>query len=139
MAQTNPASAQEANPSALNIIRIALIGGVVMFGGALWFIMEQSATPVLGSDLLPWVRWGVLAIFAAAAVAIFVVRKKWEVADTVKGKRPLNITGWALAEGMALVGAIYMFLTMDPAFFIVGFLAQLVVSFVVLPVPKPDK
>lgn len=139
MAQTNPTSTREASPSTLNIIRLALIGGVVMIGGAFWFIMQQSGTPVLDGDVLPWARWGMLAIFAAAAVAIFAVRKKWKAADMFEEKRSFNIAGWAFAEGMAFVGAVYMFLTTDPAFFIVGFLAQLIVSFVVLPVPKPEK
>lgn len=139
MAQSNPASAQETTPSTLRIIRMVLIGGVLVFGAAFWFLMQQSTAPALDADVLPMARWGVLAVFAIAAIAIFVIQSRWKAADTVEGKRSFNIAGWALAEGMALVGAVYMFLAADPAFFIVGFLAQLFVSFMYLPIPTSDK
>lgn len=134
-----PGSAQEASLSGLRIVRIVLIGGVVIFGAAVWYLVQQAGTPELDTDVLSVVRWGTLALFAVAAVAIFVVKQMWRSAETLKSKQSLNIVGWTVAEGMVLIGATYYFLAADPAFFVVGFLAQLLVAFVYLPVPKREE
>jgi len=134
MAESDSTSMQDV--TGLTLIRAALIGGAVIFGAVFWFLMQQSGTPVLDRETLPFVRWGILALFAVAAVAILVIRQKWMAAESFEEKRSLNITGWALAEGMTSVGAIYIFLAANPAYFVVGLLAQLLISFVLLPIPR---
>lgn len=138
MPPSDSASTQPITPSVLNIIRWALLGGVVIFGAAAWFVNQQANAPMLSGEVGGTIRWGLFAFFGGVAIGILVVKQKWTTAETFDAKRPLNIVGWALAESMALVGAVYFLLTSNPAFFLTGLLVQLFVSFMFLPVPASE-
>ena len=88
----------------------------------------EGLAPELIDSVEPYAPMGVTALFAVLAIGIWVVRAQRQAT----GISP--IVGWALAEGMALIGGGYLLLAGDPTFFVVGLAAQLFVSFVVLPV-----
>lgn len=117
-----------ASAASLSIIRLALLAGTTLFGAVAWFLADGTGlTPDLVADL-PYAPVGLTVLFAALTVGLWIVRAQ----RRATGGSP--IVGWALAESMALIGGVYLLLVGDPAFLVVGLAAQLVVSFVVMPV-----
>ena len=115
----------------LSIVRLALIVGTTLFGGIAWFLANSIAdgsgiAPELLNEF-PLVPVVITALFVVLVIGIAVVR----VQQRAWGMSPL--AGWALAEVMAMLGAAYLLMVGDPVFFVAGLVAQLIVSFVVLP------
>lgn len=132
------ASSSDTNSSAtaFQVIRAALIGGVVLMAGAFWFVLREQDAPILDPQMQDTFRYALLALFGAIGLGVMFIRQQWAAASDGKKKRSLTIVGWALAEGMALVGAVYYFLSSSPAFLLVGLLAQIFVSYFYITIPS---
>lgn len=119
-------------PSALPMIRIALLTGVLAFGAVTWWMQRQSGwtppNPNAAAALRPigLALWG-LAI--AGVVVMWVVMGR--ARDEVR-RRSLTPAAWAMGEVPALFGAVLWFLTGDAMSFLMG-LAWMLGVFVLFP------
>lgn len=113
----------------LSVVRLGLLGGTTMLGLVAWVIAgSEGMAPELFSSIGEYAPMGMTALFVVLAIGIWVVRTQ----RRATGGSP--IVGWALAEGMAILGGIYFLLVGDPTFWIFGLAVQLFVSFVLMPI-----
>jgi multisubunit Na+/H+ antiporter MnhF subunit len=113
------------------LIRFAMLIGVLLFGGTVYFLRqrgdmptigpEQTATLALGAKIL----WG-LAI--ALCVVLFARRLSSPTRVTT-----ISIVAWAVGEGLALFGAVFWMQTGSSEWYYPG-LIFLVLTFVAFPV-----
>jgi hypothetical protein len=106
--------------SALAIIRIALMAGVLIFGAVAWFVHRQPdwTPPDVGS--LRAVRRFVLSSWIAVSVLLIFFRLRLERARNEQQRRTTLIVAWAVAEGAAMGGALDFFLSRDVTMFAGG-------------------
>lgn len=115
----------------LAIIRIAYLGGVLMFGGVTYFLHHQGAWHAEGvPDGFKY--FPVLAVVAAMG-GMAVLRPIWARATDVPRRASLTVIGWAIGEGAALAGAVYYFLSDDAQWYITGMLV-LILAFFLFPI-----
>jgi hypothetical protein len=130
---TNPPTADGRTPQ-LGIIRMALLGGVLLFGAVIWFLHRQPGYVPDGSmePLRPVVPFIMLA-FVAGIIGVRVYLSR--VTEPVQ-LHNFRLIGWAMGEAAALCGGVYYLNTNDPRFFIMGLFVQLA-SFIVVPLRQP--
>ena len=119
--------------ASLGATRMALLVGVLMFGGITWYTRRgdpMTTTPNI--DLLYKVGYGVLVL---AVVGIVVIRNKLAgVTDPAKYAN-LAVLGWSCGEAAAIYGGVYYFLSGDPSRYLTGVLLMLI-SFVAIPLRR---
>jgi hypothetical protein len=112
-----------ANPLAqpAQLIRLALIAGVLMFGGVSLFLHTQPGwKPVT----LPLGVYYALAALALAAVPIAMVFKRRAMSESDPQRRvSMLMSGWAVGEGVGLFGGVTFFLTGNSQWYLLGLLA----------------
>lgn len=121
-------------PAALHlaVIRLAMLVGVLLFGGIIWFLRrEGSVTPLdagaaEGARLIA-VVWLVGSI--AGLVAMLALSNR-NIAEA--RRRTLSILAWALGEGAALAGGVVYLMAGDARWYLGG-LFVLLASFVLFP------
>lgn len=115
----------------LRIIRIALLTGVLMFGGIAYYLTEQNgAMAPENGEALQIVN--VVLLVGAAAGILFVQRRHAAERDPAR-RSTLNITAWAMAEATALFGGVHFMLVGNAIPYLVG-LVMMVASFVMVPI-----
>jgi len=118
----------------LRAIRIAMMLGVLLFGGVAWFITRtpdwRAPDPGLLDQLSMIARVGWIAIGIALVVMFLKVR------DSPNPSRAstVAIVAWTLGETLALFGGVILFLTAFGGWYIAGVTA-LVLAFVAFPPP----
>lgn len=122
-----------AQPVPLGIIRIALLAGVLLFGGVIAYLHATGAAPLavesaLGRPLFTILFFGMCI---AAAVAIMVLRGAAERAAGTPRRAGTVIAAWAVGEGVAILGGVHWLLTGTPTLYVVGLLLFLVGLFTV--------
>ena len=129
---TNPSWARTKNAG---IMRLAFLGGVLLFGAICYVVQHGDSPPPPDADGLRILRlvgyglWGV-AITGMLALRLVFAR------SVERGSRPeLSIAGWALGEMLALFGGVYYFQTNDYSLYLAGLLAMLV-AFSLFPAPR---
>ena len=122
----------------LHAIRLAMMGGVLLFGGVSWFLTQSpdwtSPEPGIGDQLgrIARIAWIVVT------VALIVMFTKFrEPTDTARASS-VAILAWALGETLALLGGVVYFLTSMPGWYIAG-VVVLTVTFVAFPPPPALK
>jgi hypothetical protein len=118
----------------LEIIRIALILGVVVSGVVFWVVLDRMGEPLLQPEARRPVRLGLFGFWALVGLAIAIIDRKRPRGG--QRARALTILGWALAEAMGLAGVVYFFLTGAWLYLGMGLGLQLVISFLVLNPPS---
>ena len=130
---TNPPLSRAAN---LALIRIALLGGVLLFGGVSYYLHHAgSAPPAPGAEQARMLRWIGYAVWGGAIAAIFAVRALFARATDAGRRANLTIIGWALGESPALYGGVIYFLSGDWQLYIAGLVAMLT-TFAIFPAPR---
>ncbi len=120
---------------AFQVIRISLLVGVLLIAGSLWYVVQQLGGPLFDADMQATLQVPVIGLFAAITLGVLFIQKKRAETDELKKKRSLTIVGWAMAESLAIVGALYYLFVGSLAFLLVGILLQIGVSFYYLPIP----
>ena len=131
---------QGLTPQTLNIIRFALLGGVLFFAAIGWFVGGSGQMSTTGNeDLASLMRYLFYGFFVMTFGAMYLIRQRVDRAETFAKKGPLILVGYAAGEGLALYGVIYWMLTGSFMLFLVGLLVFLV-TFLVFPVqPVSDE
>lgn len=128
--------ANNVTPASLRIIRLALLGGVLLFGAVIAFLHSRGELPSRPTPLdQPIIAWVFFGLCVGAAAVIVVLRGMAERAPAFEKQAGLVIAAWASGESVALLGAVHWFLTGRPTLFLVG-LAVFVVGLVTVAVPE---
>ena len=126
------------SPAAQQIIRIGLLTGVFAFGAIAWYLRQNQETGTAGPEndglgtILPIVF---AAVLIGSAGVVFLFRKRRQAASSKTEIATTNIVGWALGEGVALLGAVILMLTGNVVYFAAGVVYMLAV-FTMFPVPR---
>jgi len=119
------------SPQPVQLIRLALITGVLMFGAVILFVHRQPSwkpgvlPSAIGYALL---AYAIVAVLVARAMRGRVLRE-----PDPQRRASLLLIGWAVGEGAALLGAVIFFVTGQGQWYLLGLLAMLTV-FAFLPI-----
>jgi FtsH-binding integral membrane protein len=117
----------------LRMIRLAMLGGMLLFGGVVWY-MRQS--PEFAGDY-PAERVGTLmtmgrVLWLAGIIGCLVLLQMIRRTKDPARVSSLSIVAWALGEGVVLFGGTFWYLTGTSSWYGAG-LAFLVLTFLVFP------
>src|SRR5688572_25840772 len=118
----------------LQAIRLAMMGGVLLFGGVSWFLTSMpdwsAPEPAVAGQLarVASVAW---VVVGATLVVMFL---KFRDSTNAAKASSVAILAWALGETLALLGGVIFFLTSLSSWYIAGVLA-LTLTFVAFPAP----
>jgi hypothetical protein len=121
--------AKPASPP-VELIRLALIAGVLMFGAVVLFVHRQPSwkpgtlPPAIGYALM---AYAIVAVSIAAAMRGRVLREPEQ-----QRRASLLLVGWAVGEAAALFGGAIFFVTGQSHWYLLGLLAM-AIAFVLLP------
>ena len=117
----------------LSIIRVAMLAGVLVFGGVVYYLRQDSLRPPATPEMVSSLRLAGTIIWGMAVVGVIglsaMARRQRDPAALV----PFSIAGWALGEATALYGGVVYLLTGQPRWYIYG-VACLLLTFVSFPV-----
>ena len=116
----------------LRIIRMAMLAGVLSFGGIVFFLTRENpptATPEVAKTL----QMVNIAILVAVAGGLLVLQRLHANQADASKRTALNIAAWAVGETAALFGGVHFLLIGNPTPYLVG-LAMMLVSFVLVPI-----
>jgi hypothetical protein len=119
----------------LLLIRVAMMTGVLIFGGVTWFIRRSGDGPAFdpaNATLLLWVARGAWGVAMATCLVLFALLRNTQQPARV---RTLSVIGWATGELVALTGGVVWFLTGNPQWYSFG-LVYLVLTFLAFPTPR---
>jgi hypothetical protein len=118
----------------LPAIRLAMMGGVLLFGGVSWFLTSMpdwTAPDAAIAGQLTRVATVAWVVVGAALTVMFV---KFRDSTNVARASSVAILAWALGETLALLGGVIFFLTALPGWYLAGVIA-LTLTFVAFPAP----
>jgi hypothetical protein len=128
----------ELNRKTLTIMRAALLAGVLLLGAAVWWVLRGGERPPLDDARESALRLFFTVLAVATAPGIIAVRFAQGRAPGFARKAQLAIVGWALGEGVALLGGVIYMLTGSPRLYLLGVLV-LLAAFALVPIPRdPD-
>lgn len=119
------------SPSKLRIIRIAMLAGVLTFGGLVFFLTQQEPRPAPeNADVLQMAN---ILLLIIVAVGLLVVQRVHAGQRDPARRSTFNIIAWALGEAVALFGGVHFLLTGQVTPYLVG-LGMMLASFVLVPI-----
>ena len=114
----------------LGLIRIALLIGVLAFGGIVWHLrasgdtsyrVDRHALRVAGQAVWAVATLGTLALFVLAGTA------------TTERRASFSVVAWALGEATALYGGLFWLLLGDSQWYLYG-VACLLLTYFIFPI-----
>lgn len=116
----------------LRIIRVALLTGVLVFGGIAYYLTGQRGGGMAPENgrVLQIVN---IVMLVGAAAGIMVIQRRHLAETDPKKRTTFNIIAWALGEATALFGGVHFMLVGNPIPYLVG-LVMMIASFVVVPI-----
>ena len=121
--------------SPLHAIRFAILGGVLLFGGASWLLHRNPDwVPTSDANLRALERFGI-GFWALAIVGTGALYLKARGITNGAAFAKYSIIGWALAELVAIYGGVIYFLAGDPGWYLLG-LAFLALALTIFPAPR---
>lgn len=122
----------------LHAIRLAMMGGVLLFGGVSWFLTQTpdwvAPEPGIAEQLgrIATIAW---VVVGATLIVMFM---KFRDSSNLAQASSVAILAWALGETLALLGGVVFFLTSLAGWYIAGVIV-LTLTFVAFPPPPPLK
>ena len=127
---------QEQQARALPLIRIAYLGGVLLFGAVSYYMHHGGgAVAAPGAEQRELLRYVGYAIWGGGIAGMLVLRSVFGRAIEMGRKAGLVLIGWALGEMVGLYGAVMYFITGEWQLYIAGVVVMLL-SFSLFPVPR---
>ena len=127
---TRPAPVRSSTTRTLGLIRIALLVGVLVFGGVVWYLRRSGAASydvdphglrVAGQAVWGLTTLGTLALFLAAARA------------STERRGTFAVIAWALGEATAIYGGLFWMLLGDRQWYLYG-VACLLLTYFIFPI-----
>ena len=106
----------------VQVIRLGLIGGVVMFGVVILFVHRQPGwTPAT----LPPAFGYALVAYALATILIAMLMQRRVASEPDQARRmSLLLAGWSAGEAAGLFGGVIFFLTGEGLCYVIGLMAM---------------
>ncbi|HSA57545.1 MAG TPA: hypothetical protein VLE53_17665 [Gemmatimonadaceae bacterium] len=118
--------------TALPAIRLAMLGGVLLFGAVCW-ALQRSPDWAPASNVDPEsLRLVARLLWAGAIAGVFILMMRARGVTSAARASTLGILSWALGEMVALFGAVVYFLT-GVATWYIGGVVFLALTFLLLP------
>ncbi|HEX6942799.1 MAG TPA: hypothetical protein VF128_07710 [Gemmatimonadaceae bacterium] len=118
----------------LPAIRLAMLGGVLLFGAVSWFLTRTpdwtAPEPGVAGQLIGIAR----IVWVIVGVALTILFLKFRDSTNPAQASSVAILSWALGETLALLGGVVFFLTAAAGWYIAGVIA-LTLTFVAFPAP----
>jgi hypothetical protein len=111
------------------LIRLAMLLGVLTFGGVVWYIRRSGDPPGVSADEARSLLWIGRAIWGVAIIGCIVV---FQLTQRRPRDSSYQILAWAFGEMVALYGAVIWFLTGTSGWYVPG-LVFLVMTFLAFP------
>lgn len=125
-------SRQLPRAATLRIIRVALLSGVLMFGGVAYYLTQQQGRG-LGPENADMLQIVNIVILVGAAAGVMMVQRRHAAERDPAKRQTLNIVAWAMGEATALFGGVHFLLVGNPIPYLVG-LVMMIATFVVVPI-----
>jgi hypothetical protein len=119
---------------AYHAIRLAMMGGVLLFGAVAWFATRTEAWMPPASDVLATLTTVGRITWAIAVCGIIVLFSRHRNTESPVTRSSVAIIAWAVGEALALFGAVFLYLTGQPMWYVFGILA-ISLTFVAFPPP----
>ena len=103
----------------LAIIRVALLTGILLLGGAFWMVRKDNPPPMPSVETMQSMRIIFLVLAATAVGGVAVIQGMVQRVPAER-RASLSFVAWAIAEAPALFGAVRYFQTGDPRSYYVG-------------------
>jgi hypothetical protein len=114
----------------LGLIRIALLVGVLAFGGIVWYLRQNgdASYPVnpRGLRLAGQAIWGVMTL---GTLALFVAAGR----ASPERRATFSVIAWALGESTAIYGGLFWMLLGDSQWYLYG-VACLLLTYFIFPI-----
>lgn len=120
----------------LHAIRLAMMGGVLLFGGVSWFLTRTPDWVPLERGVADQLTGIARIAWGAVGVALAVLFLKFRDYTNAARAGSVAVLSWALGETLALLGGVIFFLTSAAGWYIAGVIA-LTLTFVAFPPPSP--
>jgi hypothetical protein len=115
---------------ALAVIRIALLVGVLVFGGIIWHLRTSGDTPYnVNPRALRTAGQAVWALMTVGTLGLFVAVGR----ATAERRATLSVLAWALGEATAIYGGLFWLLLGDKQWYLYG-VACLLLTYFIFPV-----
>ncbi len=124
-------------PAVLNLIRFAMLGGVVALCLAMWFVYRAGRPTPVPRQTAAILVAAASGLALASGLGLVAIRAAMARADTPQKRASLFIVGYAIAEAPALFGGACLVLTASALPCALG-LAVFGLAFLLLPVPEQD-
>ncbi len=125
---------RQLQPAQVKLIRLALLGGIVLFGFVAALVAMQSPEGIAMTRPGPLAAVVAILVILAAGLVMFVRRKVEGMTDD-SGRLKLFLVAHAACELASLVGGVHLILTGGALPFIAG-LTVFVFSLVLLPIER---
>ena len=114
----------------LGLIRIALLAGVLAFGGIVWFL-RRSSDPSYGVNphglrVAGQAVWGLMTV---GTLTLFVTAGR----SGPERRATFSVIAWALGEATAIYGGLFWMLLGDPQWYLYG-VACLLLTYFIFPI-----
>lgn len=128
--------AANSRPPSLQLIRLSLMAGVLMFGAVILFLHRQPGwTP---GAFAPAIGYALVAYTIVAVSIAAILKGRIGREPDPRRRAALLIMGWAVGEAAGLFGAVIFFFSGQVQWYALGLLAM-VCSFVLLPPGAPSR
>jgi hypothetical protein len=115
---------------ALAVIRIALLVGVLVFGGIIWHLRTSGDTSYnVNARALRTAGQAVWALMTVGTLGLFVAVGR----VTAERRATLSVLAWALGEATAIYGGLFWLLLGDKQWYLYG-VACLLLTYFIFPV-----
>lgn len=125
-----PAGPPSASTATLAVIRIALVSGVLLFGGVVWYLRSrQPPAATVDPDALRLAGQVVWSVAILGILIAFLLHRS----ATRERRTTLAVVAWALGESTALYGGVFWLLVGESRWYGYG-LVCLVLTYLIFPV-----
>ena len=118
----------------LHAIRLAMMGGVLLFGGVSWFLTNTPDWSAPEPGVVDQLKRVATVAWIVALAALSFMYAKYRDSDHPARAGSIAIMAWALGETLALLGGVIFFLTSISGWYVAGVIA-LTLTFVAFPAP----
>lgn len=114
----------------LGLIRIALLVGVLAFGGIVWYLRKSGDAAYTvnphGLRVAGQAVWGIMTL---GTLASFLIAGR----ATPERRATFSVIAWALGESTAIYGGLFWMLLGDPQWYYYG-VACLLLTYLIFPI-----
>lgn len=119
----------------IHVIRVAMLAGVLAFGGVVYFLRRNGDAPGVDAEQARAFLWIGRALWGMAILGCLILFQLVLRERTPARRQSFQIVAWALGEMVALYGAMLWFLTGVPTWYTPG-LIFLALTFLAFPIRR---